>query len=96
VQSKAKISGVAGTDARNALANAVYRDILLIQNAANLQWPASNPANAEMRATFKLDSFPPRTSAPAQQAPEPATQPAPAPVAPVPSPSDTLALVPAS
>jgi hypothetical protein len=89
VQSKAKISGVAGTDARNALANAVYRDLQLIQNAAHLQWPARNPASAEMRAIFKLDSFPPRTSAPAEETPEP-----PAPAAPVPS--DTLALVLAS
>jgi hypothetical protein len=89
VQSQAKISGVAGTDARNALANAVYRDLQLIQNAAHLQWPASHPANAEMRALFKLDSFPPRTSAPAQETPEP-----PAPVTPVPS--AALALVPAN
>jgi hypothetical protein len=94
VQSKAKISGVAGTDARNALANAVYRDLQLIQNAAHLQWPARNPANAEMRATFKLDSFPPRTSAPAEETSEPPVQFAPASAAPVPS--DTLALVPAS
>jgi hypothetical protein len=32
---------------------------LTIQNAADLEFPATDPANAPARAEFKLGSFPP-------------------------------------
>jgi hypothetical protein len=55
----AQIKSVAVTDARTLAANALYDDLMAIQNAANLEWPAENPANAEIRALFRLGTFPP-------------------------------------
>jgi hypothetical protein len=37
----------------------LYETILTIQNAADLQWPASDPANAGVRDEFELGIFPP-------------------------------------
>ena len=37
----------------------LYENILTIQNAANLQFPAANPANAGVRDEFQLGIFPP-------------------------------------
>ena len=42
------------TDAADA-----YEHILTIQNAADLEFPATDPANAPIRAEFKLGIFPP-------------------------------------
>jgi hypothetical protein len=36
-----------------------YEHILTIQNAADLKFPATDPANAPARAEFKLGIFPP-------------------------------------
>ena len=36
-----------------------YEHILTIQNAADLEFPATDPANAPERAEFKLGIFPP-------------------------------------
>ena len=37
----------------------LYEYILTIQNAANLEWPATDPANASVRGEFLLGIFPP-------------------------------------
>jgi len=67
-----KATGVKTTDASDA-----YEHILTIQNAADLEFPATDPANAPARAEFKLGSFPPdHHVAPAAPAPTPATPPA--------------------
>jgi hypothetical protein len=58
-QEAAKGGGVASTDTRNGTANLLYDAVLAIQNAANLQWPSSKPGNTEVRALFRLDTFPP-------------------------------------
>jgi hypothetical protein len=45
---------------------------MTIQNAADLQWPVSNPANAGIRDQFRLNTFPPAsTTAPATPTPMP-------------------------
>jgi hypothetical protein len=49
-----KATGVKATDAADA-----YEHILTIQNAADLELPATDPANAPARAEFKLGLFPP-------------------------------------
>jgi len=49
-----KATGVKATDAADA-----YEHILTIQNAADLEFPATDPANAPARAEFKLGLFPP-------------------------------------
>ena len=46
-----KATGVKATDAADA-----YEHILTIQNAADLELPATNPANAAARAEFKRAS----------------------------------------
>ncbi len=55
------------TTTRNQDANTLYDNLLAIQNAADLQWPAEDPANTAVRAEFRMDTFPPRggTSGPA-------------------------------
>jgi hypothetical protein len=47
------------TTQKNAAAAALYENILTIQNAADLQWPATDPANAGVRGEFLLGIFPP-------------------------------------
>jgi hypothetical protein len=47
------------TSTKNADAADLYERLLTIQNAADLQWPASNPANAGIRDQFRLNVFPP-------------------------------------
>jgi len=54
------ISGAKDTTTqKNADAATLYENILTIQNAADLEWPASNPANAGVRGQFLLGIFPP-------------------------------------
>jgi hypothetical protein len=45
---------------RNASAESLYAALQTVQNAANLQWPESDPANAEVRADFRFGKFPPK------------------------------------
>jgi hypothetical protein len=47
------------TATRNRDANDLYERLLTIQNAANLQWPASG-GNIAVRAEFRLGLFPPK------------------------------------
>jgi hypothetical protein len=42
----------------------LYEHILTIQNAADLEFPAINPANAAERDEFRLNTFPPDNHAP--------------------------------
>lgn len=57
------------TDAADA-----YERILTIQNAADLEYPALDPANAPIRAEFKLGIFPPDHHVAPAAPPAPATQ----------------------
>jgi hypothetical protein len=64
-----KATVVKATDAADA-----YEHILTIQNAADLEFPATDPANAPARAEFKLGIFPPDHHVPpAAPTPTPAT-----------------------
>ena len=64
-----KATGVKAADAADA-----YEHIITIQNAADLEFPATDPANAPARAEFKLGSFPPdHHVAPATPTPTPAS-----------------------
>jgi hypothetical protein len=62
------------TTAKNADATQLYANLLTIQNAADLEYPAANPANAGTRATFRLGIFPPDHGG--NHAPAPAPTPA--------------------
>jgi hypothetical protein len=58
----AKGASVGSTGERNASADSLYAALKTVQNAANLQWPESDPANAEVRAEFRFATFPPKHS----------------------------------
>jgi hypothetical protein len=51
------------TTLKNTDAADLYERLLTIQNAADLQWPAINPANAGVRDEFRLNTFPPSNGA---------------------------------
>ena len=69
------ISGAKDTTTqKNADAATLYENILTIQNAADLQWPAADPANAGVRGEFLLGIFPPDHGG--NHAPSPAPTPA--------------------
>jgi hypothetical protein len=54
------ISGAKDTTTqKNADAATLYENVLTIQNSADLQWPAADPANAGVRGEFLLGIFPP-------------------------------------
>ena len=65
-----KATGVKDADAAD-----LYEHILTIQNAADLEFPAINPANAAERDEFRLNTFPPDNHAP----PAPPSPPQPTP-----------------
>jgi len=77
VQEDAKTDATGGTDARNRTANGLYDRLLTIQNAANLQWPASAAGNAVLRAKFRIGLFPPPRAAGAGKPPTPPPAPTP-------------------
>ncbi len=54
-----KITGAAG----------LYKKSMIIQNTANLQWSANDPANAEVRDEFRLNTFPLANHAPPKPTP---------------------------
>jgi len=56
---KTKSGAKAKTTQKDADAALLYENILTIQNAADLQYPASDPANAGVRDEFRLNVFPP-------------------------------------
>lgn len=57
---------------RNADANRLYDDLLAIQNAASLQFKASDTASTKPRADFRLDTFPPSGGSASKPTPTPA------------------------
>ncbi len=61
-----KATGVKAVDASDA-----YERILTIQNAGDLEFPAIDPANAPIRAEFRLDIFPPTHHLPPAEPPPP-------------------------
>ena len=56
----AKDASVGSTGQKNVQADDLYNRLLTVQNAANLQWPESDPANLQTRADFRLGKFPPK------------------------------------
>ena len=77
VQEDAKVDATGITSSRNRTANDLYDRLLTIQNAANLQWPASVSGNDVTRAKFRLGLFPPRTASSAKPPTPPTPPPAP-------------------
>ena len=77
----AKDAGIGSTGQKNVLADDLYDRLLTVQNAANLQWPESDPANAQTRADFRLGKFPPKDHGGHHVEPTPPTPPAPTPTA---------------
>jgi hypothetical protein len=75
---QAKSGGKDSTTTKNADAASLYDSLLTIQNAADLQWPATDPANAGVRDEFCLNTFPP-TSGSGTSQPTPAPTPTPTP-----------------
>jgi hypothetical protein len=61
-QEGVKPAGPGTTGELTRLANDFYDRVLAIQNAANLEWKESDPANVTIRGKFRLDTFPPDTS----------------------------------
>jgi hypothetical protein len=54
------IGGAKGTiTTKNTDGATLYENVLTIQNAADLEWPAPDPANAVVRGEFLLGIFPP-------------------------------------
>jgi hypothetical protein len=68
----AKGASLGSTGVRNASAESLYAALQTVQNAANIQWPESDPANAEVCADFRFGKFPPKHSAAATPEPTPA------------------------
>jgi hypothetical protein len=73
----AKGASLGSTGTRNVSADNLYAALKTAQNAANIQWPESDPANAQVRADFRFGKFPPKHSA--------ADEPVPPPVPPTPA-----------
>jgi hypothetical protein len=65
------------TTQKNADAATLYENILTIQNAADMEWPATDPANAGVRGQFLLGIFPPDHGGNHAPAPAPAATPHP-------------------
>ena len=71
-QKSSQSDAMKATAVKTADAADAYEHILTIQNAADLEFPATDPANAAIRAEFRLGIFPPDHHAP----PAPPTPPA--------------------
>ncbi len=61
-QQTAKGGAKDATATKNTDAADLYDQLLTIQNAADLQWPAIDPANAGVRDEFRLNTFPPAST----------------------------------
>lgn len=68
----AKDASLGSTGTKNTLADDLYDRLLTIQNAANRQWPDTDPANAQIRADFRLGKFPPKNHGGQHMEPPPA------------------------
>ena len=60
IQETAKGDKLDTTGGRNHDANDLFDRVTTMQNAANLQFPASDPASSGTRAKFRLGQFPPK------------------------------------
>jgi hypothetical protein len=60
LQENAKDAGLGSTGKKNTQADDLYDRLLTIQNAANRQWPDTDPANVQTRADFRFGKFPPK------------------------------------
>jgi len=74
-QQSGKSDAKDATTLKNADANTLYDNLLTIQNAADLQWPPEDLANAGVRDEFRLNTFPP-AGGNGNGTPAPATPPA--------------------
>jgi len=74
-QEASKIDRGGDTGALHTAQNEVYAKLLTIQNAGNLELPASNPANAVLRASLLLGVFPPKEKGKQPPAPSPTPPP---------------------
>jgi hypothetical protein len=59
VQKSGQSDAKKATTVKDADAADLYEHALTIQNAANLEYPAINPANGPIRDEFRLNTFPP-------------------------------------
>jgi len=77
MQQSGKSGAKDATTVKNLDAGGLYERLLTIQNAADLQWPATDPANAGVRDEFRLNTFPPDNhAAPPTPPPTPPAAPA--------------------
>lgn len=71
-----RVQSISGTKSqtitKDADASALYENILTIQNAADLEYPADDPANAGVRGEFLLHIFPPDHGGNSNPTPPPA------------------------
>jgi hypothetical protein len=72
----AKGGGKDSTTLKDADAADLYEALLTLQNAADLQFPAENSANAGVRDEFQLNTFPPASGTSTPPTPTPAPAPA--------------------
>ena len=56
---------------------ALNDQVMAMQNAADLQYPAENPANIENRVKFRIGTFPPKSGGSDDEEPTPPTPPPP-------------------
>jgi len=63
-QSLTRKSAIAQPRNRAIVRGVLSSHVLTIQNAADLEFPAINPANAAVRDEFRLNTFPPDNHAP--------------------------------
>ena len=61
-QQTAKSGAKDSTTVKNTDAATLYENLLTIQNAADLQWPAYELANIGVRDEFRLNTFPPASN----------------------------------
>jgi hypothetical protein len=78
----AKDAGIGSTGQKNTQADDLYDRLLTIQNAANRQWPDTDPANVQARADFRFGKFPPKDHGGHHVEPPPTPAPAAAPAKP--------------
>lgn len=76
LQENAKDAGIGSTSQKNTQADDLYDRLLTIQNAANRQWPDTDPANVQTRADFRFGKFPPKDHGGHHVEPTPAPAPA--------------------
>lgn len=74
-QASGRSDGKKATSVKDTDAADLYDHVLAIQNAANLEYPAINPAFAPIRDEFRLNTFPPDNHTPPAPPTPPVTNP---------------------